>query len=661
MADAGKIVITPKGAYSSTKTYEWLDEVSYNGNAYVALKTVTGVTPSDDGVNWRLFMSSEDVDANVLVPKFTEASTRSNIVSGENLSTMFGKIKKWFTDLKSHAFKDLVNNLTTSTTGSALDASQGKILKDEVDGVNRKLSGIEKGAEATAATISGSNPTVTNSANAPLIYGKIKGYTLQDGEPTPDNPIDIQGVGNGGTIEVKTCGKNLFNPEKTIGGQMIWWETGYPYEVADYFITDYIEVNPNTTYTVRGFIDSHENWYYDADKIPIQSIGGCDLTTFTTPDNCKYIRLTAEISTKGIQQIELGDTATDLEPYTETTATIPIDTLYEGDYIELFADGSGQIVRTKGVKVFKGDEYFYHEDSWTNSNAFYNSSAISDIKPISGFGTKANILCSHLKADTPGHIANYESNDGLIGVGGTSGKQIFISIAGITTPSQLNTFMKENPITVVYELAKTKNEPLTAEQVAEFKKLQTFKCVTNVTADGEVTVRYYCNNDSGETVGMLQNIANNSVSKSSIANNLTTTTEGMVLDATQGKTLNDKISTLNNNLEWKTLTHNSASITSINGNIFVDIITNSDKIKNANEIIVQFNHGQRETYIKLQRIPNVDLSSNCATYIQSSDLIMCVECMVQWSTGSVAISCVANGWGLEAAPISVNANTVMYR
>ena len=141
MADAGKIVITPKGAYSSTKTYEWLDEVSYNGNAYVALKTVTGVTPSDDGVNWRLFMSSADVDvdANVLVPKFTEASTRSNIVSGENLSTMFGKIKKWFTDLKSHAFKDLVNNLTTSTTGSALDASQGKILKDEVDGVNRNL------------------------------------------------------------------------------------------------------------------------------------------------------------------------------------------------------------------------------------------------------------------------------------------------------------------------------------------------------------------------------------------------------------------------------------------------------------------------------------------------------------------------------------------
>ena len=52
MADAGKIVITPKGKYNSTTTYEWLDEVTYDGKAYIALKTVTGVTPSDDGVNW---------------------------------------------------------------------------------------------------------------------------------------------------------------------------------------------------------------------------------------------------------------------------------------------------------------------------------------------------------------------------------------------------------------------------------------------------------------------------------------------------------------------------------------------------------------------------------------------------------------------------------
>ena len=71
---------------------------------------------------------------------FAATTTRANLVSGEKVSVGFGKIKKWFADLKSFAFKDLVNNLTTSTTGSALDASQGKILNDKYDELNRSLS-----------------------------------------------------------------------------------------------------------------------------------------------------------------------------------------------------------------------------------------------------------------------------------------------------------------------------------------------------------------------------------------------------------------------------------------------------------------------------------------------------------------------------------------
>lgn len=38
---------------------------------------------------------------------FTEASTRANINSGETLPTLFGKIKKFFSDLKNHAFTAL--------------------------------------------------------------------------------------------------------------------------------------------------------------------------------------------------------------------------------------------------------------------------------------------------------------------------------------------------------------------------------------------------------------------------------------------------------------------------------------------------------------------------------------------------------------------------
>lgn len=53
-------------------------------------------------------------------PEFTEASTRENIQSEEPLSTLFGKIKKFFTDLKTVAFSGSYNDLSnTPSLGTA--------------------------------------------------------------------------------------------------------------------------------------------------------------------------------------------------------------------------------------------------------------------------------------------------------------------------------------------------------------------------------------------------------------------------------------------------------------------------------------------------------------------------------------------------------------
>ena len=51
MADLGKIAVTDGGDYSASTTYEKLTFVHYQGDAYMTLKTVKGVTPTDDGVN----------------------------------------------------------------------------------------------------------------------------------------------------------------------------------------------------------------------------------------------------------------------------------------------------------------------------------------------------------------------------------------------------------------------------------------------------------------------------------------------------------------------------------------------------------------------------------------------------------------------------------
>lgn len=63
---------------------------------------------------------------------FTAATSRTNIVSGETLSTLFGKIQKYLGDLKASAYADIANNLTTTSSGLVLDARQGKILYDSI-------------------------------------------------------------------------------------------------------------------------------------------------------------------------------------------------------------------------------------------------------------------------------------------------------------------------------------------------------------------------------------------------------------------------------------------------------------------------------------------------------------------------------------------------
>jgi hypothetical protein len=171
--ETGKIYI----AEDTNKTYRWsgsayaeisaslaLGETSstaYRGDrgkvAYDHSQTTGnphGTTKSDVGLS-----NVPNVSTNDQTPTFTEASTRNNIASGEKLSVIFGKIQKFFNDLKTVAFSgsytDLTNqpqingntltgNKTTSDLG--INAANGMMS----DGVTRVEDAIE---EVTANTL----------------------------------------------------------------------------------------------------------------------------------------------------------------------------------------------------------------------------------------------------------------------------------------------------------------------------------------------------------------------------------------------------------------------------------------------------------------------------------------------------------------------------
>lgn len=100
---------------------------------------------------------------------FTEASTRANIASGDLLSTILGKIKKYFTDLKAVAF-----------SGAAADVTYGSgSVKDALD--VKQVSKIYDVSSSTFSTLTYFGNTAYLGSVVPetSLYGKVSSFSAR--------------------------------------------------------------------------------------------------------------------------------------------------------------------------------------------------------------------------------------------------------------------------------------------------------------------------------------------------------------------------------------------------------------------------------------------------------------------------------------------------
>lgn len=111
------------------------DRLTEDETAISSLQTdVKGKADKTD-VDNKLSSNSAISDTTVA---FTEASARENIVSNEKSSTLFGKVQKWFSDLKKVAFTGSYNDLidTPSNATSDADGLMSKEDKSTVDSLD---------------------------------------------------------------------------------------------------------------------------------------------------------------------------------------------------------------------------------------------------------------------------------------------------------------------------------------------------------------------------------------------------------------------------------------------------------------------------------------------------------------------------------------------
>ena len=141
MADLGKVMVTPKGDYSPEATYERLDLVTHHGSGYIALQDVTGIEPSDDGINWQLHAKGCK-DASELPVMDTYNLLETELASETNGQALLDAIADRVAN-KLIAKAALANNTTTTEVGvTALDAAVGKTLQDQITQLNSNFGGI---------------------------------------------------------------------------------------------------------------------------------------------------------------------------------------------------------------------------------------------------------------------------------------------------------------------------------------------------------------------------------------------------------------------------------------------------------------------------------------------------------------------------------------
>lgn len=117
----GRVMMAFKGNYDSTKQYDFLDTVTYDGSGYVCLVNGTTVQPSDNSENWQLIAKK-----------------------GEAPDTSLFALKSELPDLTPYAKKDELPTIPTDLVHSV-------DLKAVTETANEAKSQSESNAEALAS------------------------------------------------------------------------------------------------------------------------------------------------------------------------------------------------------------------------------------------------------------------------------------------------------------------------------------------------------------------------------------------------------------------------------------------------------------------------------------------------------------------------------
>lgn len=206
----------------------------------------------------------------------------------------------------------LYNDTTVQAIANAIRAKNGSSDTYTIAEMSTALNDLSYYAKPAISNV----PLATFEADGlPLNSLKASIVAKQAGSGTP-SPENVRPISGWSEANVSDVGKNLFDKDNAgiLTGQALNSQTGLTYLTSAWSVSNYIEIEPSTTYTLMPSNNSSVA-FYDSEKAYIS--GDSAFGTKTTPSNAKYLRFDYKTEYLAIMQLELGSTATEYVPYVE--------------------------------------------------------------------------------------------------------------------------------------------------------------------------------------------------------------------------------------------------------------------------------------------------------------------------------------------------------
>ena len=487
--------------------YEIIDDksISLTGNNKTAIKSFSNVKAIVSNINkaqaqkeatitkYKFVCGNKQIevpyndDTEMLLEQIDNVTMNVYAIDSRGNSTMVGKTFDNFIEYENIRITELnanrLNGVDTQTNLSYKGNYWGKSFGEasntiksvkyeykEIDGTEWILgeTDITPKIGTVNKTASGTEITVEDSLAFPLNSIKIDGKTVQDGTPTPDNPVEIKNVKgyknlwelrpsqtHFGVTYTNNDGRN-FSLKGTATGEATFSnfvplsnfkdgekytltcnkiQEGLQFRVEEYtednkWIRSYgtlksdnltLTISKSTGYYVRLAIIVIKNTTINLSNIEIQMIEGSEEKPYV-PFGSNYLKLS---STNGADTNSIFLNLKDNE-------------LAENDFVKI-ANNYGTIYKTKETLELTGDE------NWKSSqnNRFYCQDFSTNIK----FSSK--ILSTHFKSST-----TWVDNSIFVSSSGNVG----ITIPTIQTVEEFKQWLKDQksngtPVIVQYDLA----------------------------------------------------------------------------------------------------------------------------------------------------------------------------------------------------------------